>query len=81
MMISELSHLHLQRAEEERITRELERRRVQRERELEDAWGADAAGGRALDGGRPAGRTWWAGLLHPRARHAANASHGHVNAA
>jgi len=81
MMISELSYLHLQHAEEERITRDLERRREQRERALEGEQGADAAAERAHDGGRSTGHAWWAGLLHPRARHGGAASHEHAHAA
>ncbi|KQM81189.1 hypothetical protein [Agromyces sp. Leaf222] len=77
MMISEHSHLHLLRAEEERITRELERRREQFERSLEDAAAAEPV----RDGGRSAGHSWWAGLLHPRARHDGAAAHGHAHAA
>ncbi|ANJ28182.1 hypothetical protein [Agromyces aureus] len=60
MMISELSYLHLQQSEEARITRDLERRREQRERILEGELGADRA-----PSGAP--RRSWLGL-RPRRR-------------
>jgi hypothetical protein len=73
MMISELSYLHLQQAEESRFTQELERRRVQLERQAE---GADAAASSpaARHGHASGGGSWWAGVLHPR--HGAQDAHG-----
>lgn len=76
MMISELSYLHLQRSEEERIERELERRREQLERQAAQ----DAAPTRPA-GTRAPGRSWWAGVLHVHPRHGADASHEHAHAA
>ncbi|MFF2371498.1 hypothetical protein [Agromyces sp. NPDC058110] len=76
MMISELSYLHLQHVEEVRIAAELERRREQQERALDDDAFAVAASGRG------AGRGWWASVLHPRVRQAAaSPSREHARAA
>lgn len=76
MMISELSYLHLQHAEEVRISAELERRREQQERDLDD----DAFA--AVARGRGAGRGWWASVLHPHMRQAgAGPSREHARAA
>ncbi|GAA1829624.1 hypothetical protein GCM10009750_11550 [Agromyces salentinus] len=78
-MISELSYLHLQQAEEDRFAQELERRRDHRERIRE----ADAAAVRTTSSGQPSGDGWWAEVLHPwhttrgaRAERRAGHAHG-----